>query len=77
MIAKNKFGSKWCDFSEWQTEKPRDYIVMNDAAEVFSGLRAGYPVFSSDFNVAKPLKNSNQFKTLERVYPYPLHKEYI
>lgn len=72
-----KFGKHWCDFSEWETEETKRYIVMNDQAEVFSGLKGGYPVFSIDFEDAKPLERHSQFRTLERVSNYRIFKEYI
>lgn len=71
-----RFGSKWCNFSDW-SEPKKIFIILNDQAEVFSGLKGGYPVFSIDFNKAKLLEREAQFKTLERMTHLPLHKEYI
>jgi hypothetical protein len=75
-MAKKKFGQKWCDFSEW-SEPIKSYIVLNDQAEVFSGLKGGYPVFSIDFEDAKPLERESQFRTLERMSAFRIFKEYI
>jgi hypothetical protein len=45
--------------------KEPEFIVLNELAQVFSGLRGGYPEFSDDWDAAKPLYNMNQVKTIQ------------
>jgi hypothetical protein len=35
------------------------YIVINQYGEVFTGLQKGYPVYSSNWDEAKPLNKEN------------------
>lgn len=35
------------------------YIVINRYGEVFTGLQKGYPVYSSNWDEAKPLNKEN------------------
>ena len=71
------FKGFWADLSDVFTEKERTYIVWNDEAQFFSGLRGGKPVFSESYDDAKPLKRESQFRTLVRVSDVPIFKEYI
>lgn len=71
-----KFNGMWGDrIDDLPAELP--FIVLNDQAEVFSGLKAGYPVFSESFEDAKPLERDSQFRTLERMTHLPIFKEYV
>ena len=45
----------WADLSDIFQEEERSYIVWNDEAQFFSGLRGGKPVFSESYDDAKPL----------------------
>jgi len=38
-------------------EKSPPFIVLNEHAQVYTGLICGYPNFSSDWGEAKPLYN--------------------
>jgi len=67
----------WADLSDIFQEQERTYIVWNDEAQFFSGLRGGKPVFSESYDDAKPLKRESQFRTLVRVSDVPIFKEYI
>lgn len=71
------FKGFWADLSDVFTEKERTYIVWNDQAQFFSGLRGGKPVFSESYDDAKPLERESQFRTLVRVSDVPIFKEYI
>jgi len=71
------FKGFWADLSDIFVEKERTYIVWNDEAQFFSGLRGGKPVFSESYDDAKPLKRESQFRTLVRVSDVPIFKEYI
>jgi len=71
------FKGFWADLSDVFVEKERTYIVWNDEAQFFSGLRGGKPVFSESYDDAKPLKRESQFRTLVRVSDVPIFKEYI
>jgi len=35
--------------------QPEMYVIINQAVEVFIGLKGGYPEYSSDWSQAKPL----------------------
>lgn len=45
--------------------KDKEFIVLNDQAQVFIGLRGGYPVFSDNWDEAKPLYDIEQTKYLK------------
>jgi hypothetical protein len=57
--------------------KHRAYLVVNNDAQFFSGLKGGLPVFSESYDDAKPLYSHRQFRTLQSVCYEQLHKEYI
>jgi len=67
----------WADLSDVFVEKERTYIVWNDEAQFFSGLRGGKPVFSELYDDAKPLERESQFRNLVRISDVPIFKEYI
>ena len=67
----------WADLSDIFVEQERTYIVCNDQAQFFSGLRGGKPSFSESYDDAKALERESQFRTLVRVSDVPIFKEYI
>jgi hypothetical protein len=67
----------WADLSDIFQEQERKYIVWNDKAQFFAGLRGGKPIFSESYDDAKPLERESQFRTLVRVSDVPIFKEYI
>jgi len=67
----------WADLSDVFVEQERTYIVCNDQAQFFSGLRGGKPEFSESYDDAKPLERESQFRTLVRISDIPIFKEYI
>ena len=67
----------WADLSDVFVEQERTYIVCNDQAQFFSGLRGGKPEFSESYDDAKPLERESQFRTLVRRSDVPIFKEYI
>ncbi|MDB4344707.1 hypothetical protein OAA39_00660 [bacterium] len=67
----------WADLSDVFVEQERTYIVCNDQAQFFSGLRGGKPEFSESYDDAKPLERESQFRTLVRISDVPIFKEYI
>ena len=71
------FKGFWADLSDVFVEKERTYIVWNDEAQFFSGLRGGKPVFSESYDDAKPLSRESQFRNLVRISDVPIFKEYI
>jgi hypothetical protein len=58
------------------TESP-SYIILNERAQVYTGLIGGYPNFSDDLDEAKPLEGQAKFETLERVYHTKLEQMFI
>ena len=71
------FKGFWADLSDIFVEQERTYIVCNDQAQFFSGLRGGKPIFSESYDDAKPLERESQFRTLVRISDIPIFKEYI
>ena len=67
----------WADLNDVFVEQERAYLVCNDQAQFFSGLRGGKPEFSESYDDAKPLTRESQFSTLVRVSDVPIFKEYI
>ena len=67
----------WADLSDVFVEQERAYLVCNDQAQFFSGLRGGKPEFSESYDDAKPLTRESQFRNLVRVSDVPIFKEYI
>jgi len=67
----------WADLNDVFVEQERTYIVCNDQAQFFSGLRGGKPEFSESYDDAKPLERESQFRTLVRISDIPIFKEYI
>jgi hypothetical protein len=57
--------------------KEPEFIVLNEYAQVFSGLRGGYPEFSDDWDKAKPLWNANQVKNIQHGTNYKIEICYL
>jgi hypothetical protein len=60
----------------WETEEP-SYIILNERAQVYTGLIGGYPNFSDDINEAKPLEGQAKFDTLKLFARIPLEQMFI
>ena len=58
-------------------QKEIQFIVLNEYAQVFSGLKGGYPAFSDDLDEAKPLTNDSQVKTIQRGTSFKLEKYFL
>jgi hypothetical protein len=61
-------------------DKPKPdptFIVLNELAQVFCGLRGGYPEFSDDFDSAKPLVNDDQVKMIKQGTTFKLEKYFL
>ena len=54
-----------------------EFIVLNEYAQVFTGLIRGYPTFSDNWGEAKPLQHPDQIKYLKHVTSYKLEIHYI
>lgn len=46
--------------------KQKEFIVVNEYNQVYSGLKGGYPNFSNDCNEARSLVNNKQLACLSR-----------
>ena len=46
--------------------KSEQFIIVNELAQVFCGLKGGYPNFADDWKEAKPLNNENQFRAVQK-----------
>jgi hypothetical protein len=53
------------------------FIVLNELAQVFCGLRGGYPEFSDDFDSAKPLVNDEQVRMIKQGTSFKLEKYFL
>ena len=58
-------------------QKEIQFIVLNEYAQVFCGLKGGYPAFSDDLDEAKPLTNDSQVKTIQRGTSFKLEKYFL
>lgn len=57
---------------------PPEFFLLNEHAQVFAGLRGGYPYFSDNWDEAKPLNNDNQVKLIKRgTYFTQFEKHYV
>ena len=56
---------------------PKEYILMNENLEVWTGLKGGYPIFSYNTDDAKPLIDESQSRTLRLYYPHKLEIIYL
>ena len=54
--------------------KEPEFIVMNEYAQVFSGLRRGYPDFSDDMDEARTIVNEAQFRIIQQGTSFKLEK---
>jgi hypothetical protein len=55
-------------------ERKHPFYVMNECAQVFAGLRKGYPYFSDNINEAKPIYNNEQFGNIKRGHLYKIER---
>lgn len=46
--------------------KQKEFIVVNEYNQVYSGLKGGYPNFSNDWNEARSLVNNKQLSCISR-----------
>ena len=51
-------------------ERKRPFYVMDEYAQIFAGLRRGYPHFSNNLNDAKPIYNQSQFNNIQQGHLY-------
>ena len=61
---------------DWEVPE-QSYIVLNEYAQVYTGLIRGYPNFSDDMNEAKPLEGQEKFDTLKRFAGIPLEQMFL
>jgi hypothetical protein len=54
--------------------KQQEFIVMNEYAQVFSGLKRGYPDFSDNIDEARTITNDNQFRVIQQGTLFKLEK---
>jgi hypothetical protein len=59
-------------------EKPEPaFIVLNEATQVFCGLKGGYPAFSDELEDAKPLHRDSQVKMIQQGTSFKLEKYFL
>jgi hypothetical protein len=49
-----------------EVPKNEEFFIVNELAEVFSGLKGGLPQFTSDWKLGKSINNEHQFKSVQR-----------
>jgi len=54
-----------------------EFIILDERARVFAGLREGYPFFSEDLDEAKPLQGQAKFDFLQRYYHLKLEQMFL
>jgi hypothetical protein len=54
--------------------KEPEFIVMNEYAQVFCGLKRGYPDFSDDIDEARTIVNEAQFRIIQQGTSFKLEK---
>jgi len=54
-----------------------EYIIIDEQARVFSGLKEGYPVFSDNIDEAKPLKYQEAFNHMKRYHYNKLEQMFL
>ena len=54
--------------SRHELENEPEYIIIDEYARVFSGLKGGYPLFSDDIDDAKPLQGQSKFEFMKTYY---------
>lgn len=60
-----------------ELEEIPEFIIVDDQARVFSGLKGGRPVFSEDINDAKPLKHQESFDHMQRYVYFNLEQMFL
>ncbi len=53
------------------------YLILDEYARVFSGLRKGYPYFSENIDDAKPLQGQAKFDYLQRYSTVKLEQMFL
>ena len=54
-----------------------EYIVVDDRARVFAGLREGHLYFSENMDDAKPLKGQSKFDNMQSYHYLELEQIFI
>ena len=55
-------------------EHKKPFYVINEYAQVFAGLKQGYPFFSDNVTEAKPIYNNEQFRSIRRGHLYKIER---
>ena len=55
-------------------ERKHPFYVINEYAQVFAGLKGGYPNFSNDISDAKPIYNQAQFNNIQQGHLYKIER---
>lgn len=54
-----------------------EFIILDERARVFAGLREGYPFFSENLDEAKPLQGQAKFDFLQRYHHLRLEQMFL
>ena len=71
---------QWLDSREKEVdtqiayERKHPFYVMNEYAQVFAGLRGGYPHFSDNINEAKSIYNNAQLRNIQKGHLYRIER---
>jgi hypothetical protein len=54
--------------------KEPEFIVLNEYAQVYSGLKGGYPAFSDEFEDARTITSETQLRIIQQGTSFKLEK---
>jgi len=63
--------------SRQEIEDEPEYIIIDEYARVFSGLKGGYPLFSDDIDEAKPLQGQSKFEFMKTYYYVKIEQMFL
>ena len=55
-------------------ERKHPFYVINEYAQVFAGLKGGYPHFSDNIKDTKSIYNNAQFNNIRKGYLYKIER---
>ena len=71
---------QWLDSREKEVdtqiayERKHPFYVMNEYAQVFAGLKGGYPHFSDNIKDARSIYNNAQFNNIQKGHLYKIER---
>lgn len=63
--------------SRQELEDEPEYIIIDEYARVFAGLKRGEPFFSEDIDDAKPLQGQSKFEFMKTYYYIKIEQMFL